>query len=105
MLGAIVTKIKRRRELSQEIIQAFELAEQRFIELSRDDDPRTIKSIHIKCEEDVRIAIPDAALWFPAPEKRHRSQQRATLAPPIAEETTRVKELSSVGRGQVAKLT
>jgi hypothetical protein len=74
-LGAIVTKLRRRQELTSEMLQQFEIAEQRFIELSREDDPRPIASILQKCDEQVRKELPDENFWYP---KRSSRTRRAT---------------------------
>jgi hypothetical protein len=63
--GSLVTHIRRKRNLSASDVAEFEIAEQRFIELSRDDDPHTAKRLQKKCEEEVLQAIPESALWFP----------------------------------------
>ena len=88
-LRALVTKIRRREALSKEMIQEFELAEQRFIDLSRGDDPRTIARIHKTCEAEVRLAIPDTMLWMPraskTPRKRKAPRKSSSLQAVAAE--------------------
>src|SRR6266536_3221105 len=82
-LGALATKIRRKRELSADMVQEFELAEQRFVELSREDDPNTVLRVHKKCEDAVRLAIPDTVLWFPPiKKKKRRIRHRTTLSEP-----------------------
>ena len=71
-LQLLVTKIRRNRKLTSDMVERFEQAEQRFVELSRDDDPKTIRKLHEKCEADVLQAIPDAVLWYP---KRRASNE------------------------------
>jgi hypothetical protein len=65
-LTALVSKIKRRRQLTDEMIQEFEAAENRYVELAREDDPAINLSLASKCEARVRQQIPDAALWYPS---------------------------------------
>lgn len=64
-LRSLVNKIRRRQKLTAEMIQEFEIAEQRFIDLSRGDDPNTVKKIHQRCEDSVRIMLPEDIFWFP----------------------------------------
>jgi hypothetical protein len=64
-LTVLVSKIRRRRQLTLEMIQEFEGAENRYIELARDDDPAINLTLATKCEARVREQIPDSALWYP----------------------------------------
>jgi hypothetical protein len=83
-LQLLVTKIRRSRKLTAEMIEQFERAELRFVELSRGDDPKTVRKLHERCERDVRQAIPDLILWYP---KRRSAAAAGTVkrfAPPVA---------------------
>jgi hypothetical protein len=64
-LGVLVAKIRRKRALTEELVEEYELAERRFIELSRDDEPNPNVRIHRECEEAIRVRIPDEILWLP----------------------------------------
>ncbi len=65
-LQALVSRIRRNRDLTEQMLQEFEVAEKRFLELSRDDDPQTVRRLHLKCENVVRDSIPNSVLWFPS---------------------------------------
>jgi hypothetical protein len=76
-LRSLVNKIRRQRRLTKEMIQEFEIAEQRFIDLSRSDDPNTNATVHGRCEEDVRKMLPDEIFWYPeAPPGSPRAEDK-----------------------------
>jgi hypothetical protein len=83
-IGSIVTKIRRRQELTPEMLQQFEAAEQRYIELSREDDPSPVPSIHKRCDDAVRLAHPDESFWYPPPVQHQRPPKRKSKQPPPA---------------------
>lgn len=83
-IKSLVTKIRRHQKLSKDMIQEFEVAEQRFIDLSRGDDPRPNTKLQKTCEAAVLVQVPDKMLWFPEAEantknpgpKRRRARKR-----------------------------
>lgn len=44
---------------------AFEVAESRFMELSKDDDPHPNLELLGRCEEAVRMRHPPERAWYP----------------------------------------
>jgi hypothetical protein len=65
-LWALISKVKREQELTDDIIQKLEQAQERHVEISQDDDPYPNKRVHKICEAAVRLQVPDKALWWPA---------------------------------------
>jgi hypothetical protein len=64
-LLVLVSRIKRRRELSDEMIKMFEAAELRFLELSKEDDPKPKMRLLRRCEADIRKRHPPEEAWYP----------------------------------------
>jgi hypothetical protein len=103
-LGALVTHIRRKRDLSAKDIAEFEIAEQRFIELSREDDPHTAVRLQKKCEQEVCNAIPESALWFPLLRRPTRKRNVVQAkAPPadtgLLDSTNNVSEIAGRALG------
>lgn len=76
-LQALVEKIKRTGELSDELRRLFITYEATYRELSRLDDPKPNQRVADRCEALVRSRIPRSALWFPpSPETGSSSGQK-----------------------------
>ena len=65
----LVSRIKRRGEFTDEMNSVFEAAELRFLELSKEDDPKPNFRILRLCEEMVRKRHPPEEAWYPEPQK------------------------------------
>jgi choline-glycine betaine transporter len=63
-LSALVSRVRRKREISEEMIKQFEKVEQRYFELSRGDDPIVKAKLLNRCRDAVVKRIPDTVLWF-----------------------------------------
>ena len=68
-LNSLVIRIRRKQELTEDMIRQFERAEQRYSQLSRGDDPIKDISLCKQCEEIIRREIPDTVLWYPTIEQ------------------------------------
>jgi hypothetical protein len=83
-LNALVIRIRRKRELTEDMLKQFDKAEQRFNELSRGDDPITDTKVALECEKVVRRRIPEECLWYPREEPSNvmpmRSDSKERLA-------------------------
>jgi len=61
----LISRIRRKGVIEEEMINNFEAAEARFLELSKDDDPRPNAALLSECEAMVRERHPAAAAWYP----------------------------------------
>jgi hypothetical protein len=61
----IVSRIRRHNEVTAELIESFEGAEARFLELSKEDDPRPNKKLLARCEAAIRQRHPPTEAWWP----------------------------------------
>lgn len=64
----IVSRIKRHNDVTPELIEQFETAEARFLELAKEDDPRPNRRLLRQCEAMIRQRHPPEAAWWPEPE-------------------------------------
>ncbi len=64
-LVQLASRIRRREEISDEMIATFEAAEAKFVELSQDDDPSPNMALATKCETIVRKRHPPESAWYP----------------------------------------
>jgi hypothetical protein len=78
-LLVLVSRIKRQRELSDEMIQMFEAAELRFLELSKEDDPKPSLKLLQLCEADIRKRHPPEDAWYPEPPEIGHQQGESGL--------------------------
>lgn len=61
----LVSRIRRHGDIDNEMISTFETAEARFLELSKEDDPRPNLRLLQKCEDMVRLRHPPQDAWYP----------------------------------------
>ena len=61
----LVSRVKRRGELTVDMIKDFENSELRFLELSKEDDPRPSIKLLQRCENTIRIKHPARDAWYP----------------------------------------
>ena len=61
----LVSRIKRHGVVSEEMSGIFESAELRFVELSKDDDPKPNYRLLQQCEEVIRKRHPTDSAWYP----------------------------------------
>lgn len=63
----VVSRIRRRGEVTADLVSQFETAEARFTDLSKDDDPSPNLKLLRRCEQMVRDRHPAASAWYPEP--------------------------------------
>ena len=63
----LISRIRRHGKLTPELVSIFETAEARFLELSKDDDPRPNLRLLRRCEAMVRNRHPPEEAWYPEP--------------------------------------
>jgi hypothetical protein len=99
-LRTLVSRIKKQRRLTGEMIRQFEQAEKRYIELSRGDDPQTVLRVHQQCEQEIRGSIPDSALWWPEPQKQRKSKSKKSplKISPTANQAINISEFPTAVR-------
>jgi hypothetical protein len=68
-LQIIVSRIRRHNDVTPELIEQFETAEARFLELAKEDDPRPNMRVLRRCEATIRQRHPPEAAWWPEPEQ------------------------------------
>ncbi|MBU1314982.1 MAG: hypothetical protein KJ947_10890 [Alphaproteobacteria bacterium] len=61
----LVSRIKRRGILTEEMLANFEASELRFLELAKEDDPTPDRALVERCEETVRRRHPPESAWYP----------------------------------------
>jgi hypothetical protein len=61
----LTSRIKRRAEMTDEMVSTFEAAELRFLELAQEDHPKPNLKILRRCEEAVRKRHPPEEAWYP----------------------------------------
>lgn len=64
-LSIAVSKIKISCELTPEVSGIFEAASERYVELSREDDPMPNRKLLKRCEYTVRQQHPPERAWYP----------------------------------------
>ena len=64
-LVIIVSRIRRHNDVTPELIEAFEAAEARFLELAKEDDPRPNMKLLQRCEAMIRQRHPPGEAWWP----------------------------------------
>jgi hypothetical protein len=62
----VVSRIRRHGDITPELIGLFETAEARFLDLSKEDDPRPNLHLLRRCEALVRQRHPPQSAWYPA---------------------------------------
>lgn len=71
-LHIIVSRIRRLNDVTPELIESFEAAEARFLELAKEDDPRPNTKLLRRCEATIRQRHPPEDAWWPdAPSADH----------------------------------
>jgi hypothetical protein len=63
----IVSRIRRHNDVTPELIESFEAAEARFLELAKEDDPRPNMRLLRRCEATIRQRHPPETAWWPEP--------------------------------------
>ena len=66
-LLVLISRIRRHGKLTAELLGLFEAAEARFLDLSKDDDPRPNLRLLRRCETMIRARHPPDAAWYPDP--------------------------------------
>jgi len=61
----IVSRIRRHNDVTPELIESFEAAEARFLELAKEDDPRPNIKLLRRCEATIRKRHPPDTAWWP----------------------------------------
>jgi hypothetical protein len=61
----VVSRIKRQGDVTPELVGLFETAEARFLDLSKEDDPRPNLRLLTHCEALVRERHPPQSAWYP----------------------------------------
>ena len=64
-LVIIVSRIRRHNDVTPELIEAFEAAEARFLQLAKEDDPRPNMKLLQRCEAMIRQRHPPEDAWWP----------------------------------------
>ena len=65
-LLVVISRIKRHGAISEDLRNSFESAEIRFVELSKEDDPKPDPRILEHCERLIRERHPPDEAWYPA---------------------------------------
>jgi hypothetical protein len=63
----VVSRIRRHGEITSDLMGLFETAEARFLDLSKEDDPRPNLRLKKRCEAIVRERHPPQSAWYPEP--------------------------------------
>lgn len=61
----LASRIKRKGQLTEEMQNAFEAAEARYLELSKEDDPHPNLRLLRTCQERVALRHPPESFWYP----------------------------------------
>lgn len=69
----LVSRIRRKQDITDEMSATFEAAEVRFLELSKEDDPTPDKKLLAACQQEVRLRHPPEKAWFPRPLETHEN--------------------------------
>jgi hypothetical protein len=71
-LVILISRIQRHGRLTPEFLNAFEAAEAKFLELSKDDDPYPDMKLLASCEAKARKRHPPELAWYPKKYARHK---------------------------------
>ncbi len=62
----LASRIKRKGDVTEEMLATFEATELKFLELSQDDDPTPNLKLLARCEDNVRRRHPPDKAWYPS---------------------------------------